>query len=247
MPGMTGRPGKWPWKNHSVAATPLMPTIRFAASSYSTMRSTRRIGQRCGINASISRVEWIVAGFVGAASATGAVAVSVTGNSMGLGSVWRPRGSACGRACAGTQARSHSGGRREEGGRTDPVEEIRRHPPLQERLARQQRLVDRNVRHEALDEQLVECDTAAFDRGLTGGAPDDQLAEERIVERRDLVAGEQVRVHPDPWTAGREVALDDAGRGAELALGILSVDPELDRVAADDDVGLAVSQRLARR
>ena len=22
---MTGRPGKWPWKNHSVAVTPLMP------------------------------------------------------------------------------------------------------------------------------------------------------------------------------------------------------------------------------
>ena len=27
---MTGRPGKWPWKNHSVAVTPLSPTIRFA-------------------------------------------------------------------------------------------------------------------------------------------------------------------------------------------------------------------------
>ena len=65
---MTGRPGKWPWKNHSVAVTPLIPTIRFASASYSTIRSTRRNGQRCGISASISRVVWIVAG---GASVTG--------------------------------------------------------------------------------------------------------------------------------------------------------------------------------
>ena len=56
-PGMTGRPGKWPWKNHSVAVTALIPTIRFSAGSYSTIRSTRRNGQRCGMRPSITVVE----------------------------------------------------------------------------------------------------------------------------------------------------------------------------------------------
>jgi hypothetical protein len=59
---MTGTPGKWPWKNHSVAVTPLSPTIRCAAGSYSTMRSTSRKGQRWGISVSISRVVWTTPG-----------------------------------------------------------------------------------------------------------------------------------------------------------------------------------------
>src|ERR1019366_10486369 len=61
-PGMTGSPGKWPWKNHSVALTALIPTIHRAPSSYSMIRSTRRNGQRCGISPSISRVVWTMAG-----------------------------------------------------------------------------------------------------------------------------------------------------------------------------------------
>ena len=59
---MTGRPGKWPWKNHSVAVTALSPTIRSASGSYSTIRSTSRNGQRCGMSASISRVVWTIPG-----------------------------------------------------------------------------------------------------------------------------------------------------------------------------------------
>ncbi len=55
---MTGSPGKWPWKNHSVAVTALTPTMRCASGSYSSIRSTSRNGQRCGMSASISRVVW---------------------------------------------------------------------------------------------------------------------------------------------------------------------------------------------
>jgi len=44
------------WKNHSVAVTDLSPTIRLASASYSTIRSTSRNGQRCGISCSICRV-----------------------------------------------------------------------------------------------------------------------------------------------------------------------------------------------
>ena len=61
-PGMTGSPGKCPPKNHSVAVTALRPTIRWASASYSTMPTTRRNGQRCGISAWISLLEWMVAG-----------------------------------------------------------------------------------------------------------------------------------------------------------------------------------------
>src|SRR5258708_15148921 len=59
-PGKTGRPGKWPFAHQSDAVIAFVPTIRFAAASYSTMRSTIRIGQRCGISASISRVVWTI-------------------------------------------------------------------------------------------------------------------------------------------------------------------------------------------
>ena len=42
---------------------------------------------------------------------------------------------------------------------------------------------------DALDEQLLERRPAARDRGRAVRAPDDQLAEQRVVVRRDLVAG----------------------------------------------------------
>src|SRR5579884_2900824 len=53
-PGITGRPGKWPWKYHSAPVTAFSPTIRRASGSYSTIRSTRRKGQRWGMSFWIS-------------------------------------------------------------------------------------------------------------------------------------------------------------------------------------------------
>src|SRR4051794_3712208 len=90
-PGITGSPGKWPAKNHSVAVTALSPTMRWADGSYSTIRSTSRNGWRCGIRRSISRVVWTVPGaarasreaVVGGVSAV--VAMSVTKGSSGVG------------------------------------------------------------------------------------------------------------------------------------------------------------------
>src|SRR4051794_20931982 len=172
-PGITGNPGKCPWKYHSPAVTPLIPTIRLASASYSTMRSTSRNGQRCGISASISRVVWMV---------------SVTGDSMG--------GGQCGRSEPGRAARSvqvcttrrgsRSRRRGEECRAPDAVEQVRRHPTLQERVVGQQRLMDRDVRHQPVDDQLVERDAATGDGGRPVRAPDDELPEERVVERRDL-------------------------------------------------------------
>ena len=48
-----------------------------------------------------------------------------------------------------------------------------------------------------------------------------------------------------PGPPGGEVALDDAGLRPEVVLGVLGVDPELDGVAAERDVGLAEAERLA--
>src|SRR4051794_17623793 len=148
-PGTTGSAGKWPWKNHSLAVTPLMPTIRFASASYSTIRSTNRKGQRCGIRASISRVVWMV---------------SVTGSSRaGRGqcglSVWRHTSRSV-QVCTATSCPpgSRTGSRSQEGFAADAVEHVRRHPAGKERLVLEHRLVDGHVRDQALDDELVEGD-----------------------------------------------------------------------------------------
>ncbi len=143
---MTGRPGKWPWKNHSVAVTALIPTIRFASGSYSTIRSTSRNGQRCGMSASISRVVWIVVGAgppeaeAEASGSAGAVEASAASWSVTGGSM-----------CAEGKGKSDGSGgplssafrRGKEGGAADPVEQVGRHPALEEGLVAQEGAVDR--------------------------------------------------------------------------------------------------------
>src|SRR5699024_3884060 len=52
-PGITGWPGKWPWKKGSLIVTFFTPTIRFA-SSFSITLSTNKNGYRCGIISLIS-------------------------------------------------------------------------------------------------------------------------------------------------------------------------------------------------
>src|SRR5687767_2590967 len=174
-PGRIGRPGKWPCAQNSVAAMPLMPTIRLASASYSMIRSTISIGQRCGISASISRVVCTVPGV-----ASG----SVTGS--------------------GSRSRRRS----EERRATDSVEEIRGHAALEERLVLEQRPMDLDVRDHALDEQLLQRGPAAGDGGRAIRTPDDELAEQRVVVRRHLVAGIDVRVHADARATRRVVLVD---------------------------------------
>src|SRR5436190_20343621 len=234
-PGTTGRPGKWPWKYHSPAVTPLRPTIRFASASYSTMRSTSRNGHRCGIRASISRVVWT-------GSVTGD---SRTGEGQSAGSR-RPYGVWSVQVCTAWQE-SRSRRRGEEGRAPDAVQEVGRHTALEERLVGEQRLVDRHVGHDALDHELVERHPAACDRGGAVGAPDDELAEERIVERRHLVPAEQVRIHAHARTTRRVVALDETGARPEFMLRVLGIDPELDGMALHPDIGLAEAERLTGR
>jgi hypothetical protein len=59
-----------------------------------------------------------------------------------------------------------------------PVEEVGGEPALQEVLVGEDRLVERDVRGEAVDDELVERDPRPGDRRRTVGPPDDELAEE---------------------------------------------------------------------
>ena len=56
---------------------------------------------------------------------------------------------------------------------------------------------------------------------------------------RDGVADLDVRIPADAGPARDSQRGDPARRGAEVVVGILGVDPALDRVAADDDLFLA--------
>src|SRR6185369_646206 len=224
-PGITGRPGKWPWKYHSLAVTPLIPTMRLASASYSTMRSTSRNGQRCGMSDSISRVVWMGSVTGDSRTVDGQCAASRRGHAAWSVQVCIAR-SRPGRGRTGwiSTGRGRQGSRSRRRGQErrapDAVEQVGRHAALEERLVGEQRLVDRAVRDEPVDDQLVERHAPPGDGRLAIRAPHDQLAKERIVEGWDLVAAEQVRVHPDARPARRVIALDAAGPGPELVLGI---------------------------
>src|SRR3954451_1334647 len=238
-PGTTGSPGEWPWKNHSLAVTPLMPTIRFAAASYSTILSTNRKGQRCGIRASISRVVWTV---------------SVTGSSRAIrgecgGSVRRHTSrsvqvcTATSRAPPGSRTRR----RGQEGLAADAIEHVRRHPTGKERFVLEHRLVDGHVGDQALDDKLVEGHPRAGDRRRPVRPPDDELAEQGVVIGGYVVATEEMRIDADTGPARRVIPLDETRARPEVMRGILGVDPELDGMPAQDDVRLREAERLSSR
>src|SRR5450759_2447442 len=213
---MIGWPWKWPWKNHSVAVTDLRPTMRLAAGSYSTIRSTSRNGQRCGMSFSISRVERTVA-----------TAVSVT-----LGS------------SSGGRARSAARGGDERRG-ANTIEQVRGHAAIHEDLVREDGAVQLDVRCDPVDEQLAQRGFAPSDRRRSIGAPDAELAEERVVVGRNFVAGVDVRVHADADASGGEVGGDLAGLRSEVLCRVLREDPEFDGMAARHDVRLAQAEGFA--
>src|ERR1035437_1076142 len=163
-PGRIGWPGKWPWKNHSVAVTDFSPTIRLASTSYSTIRSTRRNGQRCGISFSIWRVVRMIS------LATG----SVTGRLL----------------VSGGDVSAVAGG--DEWRAADSVEEAGRHLAIDEDLVGQNGAMQLGVGGEAIDEQFAQRGVAPSDGLGPIGRPDAELAEETVVVGRDLIAPIQV-------------------------------------------------------
>ena len=85
----------------------------------------------------------------------------------------------------------------------------------------------------------------AVDGDLPRAAPDDELADEIVVELTDLVAGFVAGVPAGAETIGWGERRDRAGGREERATGrILCVDTDLDGVTADLDLVLGERQRL---
>ena len=116
---MTGRPGKWPWTHHSVAVTPLIPTIRLAVG----VVLDDPVDQQDRPAVRDERLD--LAGRVDRAGCRQGV------GHRSVRSGLRPRR------------------RGEERRAPDAVEQVGRHAPLEERLVVEQRPVDRDVGHEA--------------------------------------------------------------------------------------------------
>src|SRR6185437_8145386 len=91
-------------------------------------------------------------------------------------------------------------------------------------------LLQRNVALHAFDHRLGEREAHARDGGGAVGAVDDQLADHRVVVRRDAVAVVQVGVHAHAGTTGRLEAFHRAGAG-QVRVRILGVDAAFDGVA----------------
>src|SRR5690606_28431453 len=104
-------------------------------------------------------------------------------------------------------------------------------------------LLQRDVGLDAVHHHLAQRHAHPRDRLVAVGAVHDQLADHRIVVRRDRVALVDVRVHAHAGAAGRVEVLDQAGRGQE-AVRILGVDAAFDRVAAQHHVFLADRELL---
>ena len=126
------------------------------------------------------------------------------------------------------------------------LDEINIHIALAEVAIFQQADVQRDRGLGWRDVELVEGGEERVHRGFAGFAVDDELADHRVVVRRDAVAGVAVRVQTHAQAAGRIELLHDAGRGDEALVGVLGVDTDLDRVAVDLDVFLLERQRLTR-
>src|SRR5439155_694109 len=85
------------------------------------------------------------------------VAASVTGSSRWgyqCAARWARRAAGWMQVRTWIAPASCPGSGRQEGRRSDAIEQIRGHPALEERLAREQGRVDRHVRHEAFDPEL---------------------------------------------------------------------------------------------
>src|SRR5690606_37513373 len=105
-------------------------------------------------------------------------------------------------------------------------------------------LLQRHVGLDAVHDHLAQRHPHAGDGLGAVGAVHDQLADHRIVVRRDLVALVDVAVHAHAGAARGVEVLHQAGAGQE-ADRILGIDAALDGVAGEADVLLAQAQLLA--
>ena len=101
---------------------------------------------------------------------------------------------------------------------------------------------------DAANDELVQRAGEAVHRRDAVTAEGDQLADHRVVIRRNAVAGVDVRIPPDAVSARRVKEIDLAGSWAGNRLkGLLRVDAELDRMLERTQVVEVFAQLLAER
>ena len=116
--------------------------------------------------------------------------------------------------------------------RPDVAERLGPGEALSDRRLADQPAQEPQVRDEAQDDGLVERLLEAGEGGLAVFARRYDLGQQRVEAWPDLGAHRDAGIDPDAVT-GREVeCLDAAGRRQEAVLGVLGVEPDLDRVAA---------------
>src|SRR5256885_621887 len=79
---------------------------------------------------------------------------------------------------------------------------------------------------------------------LAIGTPGDELGKQRIVQRRELVAGKAVCVYPDARAAGQKERLDQASRRRKVTCWVFGGQPALDGVAMAANLLLPPGKRL---
>ena len=70
-------------------------------------------------------------------------------------------------------------------------------------------------------------------------APNDQLADQGVVEGRDVIARVDVAIDAYTRSAGGQPSGDPSGSGTEVMAGILGIDPAFDGMAGELDLLLA--------
>src|SRR6266404_7748010 len=116
---------------------------------------------------------------------------------------------------------------------------------LDELFVKHQLAMKRNVRKNAFHDHLGQRDPQAGDRLVAVVPVADQLADQRIIVRRNEIAGVGVGIDPHAGAA-RSVPGRDAARTGRESERVFGIDPAFDRVPARCDVALAQRQLLSR-
>src|SRR5690606_32955627 len=118
------------------------------------------------------------------------------------------------------------------------------HAALAEAFVTNQIPVQWDVGLDAVDDEFVQCIAHAHHGLFTGRTVSDQLADPRVIVRRNRVAAVQVRIDANAVAAWRMEVVYLTGTRQEL-LRVFGVNPAFQRVAADDHVFLLDRQLVA--